>query len=447
MTQTMLAAVGLSPRWMDDAQTALAALARQPGVVIADFGDPRVASIVGEIKRVRPATFVLAVTDPARPGGLAEIERAGVPAVLHRPLNPRMVSLLLGAVPEEGPLREASAVQQGTAIVARSVAMRRALEAVAHAAGGQAGVLLCGEIGSGRTMLAREIHNRSVGADAPFVRVNCSDGSGDALESAIFGTLDPVHGEVTDRRRIERVTLGSALIAARGGTLYLAHLAEAPERVQARLARVLRDGEVSVGDGRRATPIDIRPVASAAPGWDGSVADGGVRDDLARRVAASRVNVPPLRDRRDDLPLLAACLLDGACRSQGIHPKSIDSAALSLLTAMPWRGNGPELAAVLGALARLVPGPTISIEHVLSSVNLDAAGQRPPSSDTLRDARLRFEREYITTILDQHRGRVAEAARALGLQRTNLYRKMRLLKIAWRGHNGDRSNGDVHESP
>ncbi len=442
MTEAMLGAVGLSPRWMDDARSALAALARQSGVVIADFGDPRAAAIVAELKRARPATFVLAVTDPVRPGGLAEIERAGIPAVLHRPLDPQAVSLLLGAVPEEGLRREGAALLQGTPIVARSMAMRQALDAVERAASSRGGVLMCGERGSGRAMLAREIHVRSVGADAPFVRVNCSDWSGDELEAAIFGTMDPAHGEPADRRRIERVAAGSALVSARGGTLYLAHLAEAPERVQARLARVLRDGEVNIGDGRRATPLNIRPAASAAPGWDASVADGGIRDDLARRVAASRVNVPALRDRRDDLPLLAACLLDRACRGQGLDLKSIDSAALSLLTALPWRGNGPELEAVLAAVARVAPGPTITIEHVLSSVSLDAAGERLGPSGTLRDARTRFEREYIALVLEHHRGRIPDAARTLGLQRTNLYRKMRLLKIAWRKGGAGGSNGN-----
>jgi DNA-binding NtrC family response regulator len=437
MTEAMLGSVGLSPDWLDDAQSALAALAalaRHQGVVIADFGDPRAASIVAEIKRARPATFLMAVTDPSRPSALAEIERVGIPTVLHRPLNPRTISLLLGAVSSEGARRQASAVQHGTSIVARSVAMRRALESVERAAVGRAGVLMCGESGSGRTMLAREIHDRSVGSDAPFVRVGCADGPGDELEAAIFGTIEPAHGEAADPRRVERVTDGSALASARGGTLYLAHLADAPERVQARLARVLRDGEVIVGDHRRAVPLDLRPVASAAPGWDASVADGGVRDDLARRVAVRRVDVPALRDRRDDLPLLAACLLDRACRSQGIDVKSIDSAALALLAALPWRGNGPELEAVLGALARLPTGPTIRIEHVLASVSLDAAGPRPASSGTLRDARARFERDYIVSVIDQHRGRVPDAARALGLQRTNLYRKMRLLKIARKNH-------------
>jgi len=172
------------------------------------------------------------------------------------------------------------------------------------------------------------------------------------------------------------------------------------------------------------------------------VADGGVREDLARRVAVGRVNVPPLRDRRDDLPLLAACLLDKACRSQDVGIKSLDSAALSVLAALPWRGNGPELEAVLGALARLAPGPTIRLEHVLASISLDAAGERTAPSGTLRDARVRFERDYITTVLEQHRGRISDAARALGLQRTNLYRKMRLLKIGWRSQDGGGTNGN-----
>ncbi len=444
MTEAMLGAVGVAPRWVDDAPSALAALARHQGVVIADFGDPRAATIVSEIKRARPATFLLAVTDPARPGALAEIEKAGIPAVLHRPLNPRMVSLLLEAVPEEGPRRDSSVLKHGTPIVARSLAMRRALEAVEQAAGSLAGVLVCGESGSGRTMLAREVHDRSVGADAPFVRLNCSDRSGDELEATLFGTIDRGRRDAPEQRRLDRVAGGSALVSARGGTLFLAHLADAPERVQARLARVLRDGEVVVGEGRRATPLDLRPMASAGTDWDAAVADGRIREDLARRFAVCRVDVPPLRDRRDDLPLLSACLLDQACRAQATGLKALDPAALSLLTALPWRGNGPELEAVLGALVRLAPGPTIRIEHVLASVRLDGAAQRVMPSGSLREARAQFERDYITAVLEQHHGRIPDAARTLGLQRTNLYRKMRLLKIAWRSHGAGAQNGNTN---
>jgi DNA-binding NtrC family response regulator len=432
----MLGAVGVSPRWVEDAPSALAALARREGIVIADFGDPRAGAFVSEIRRARPATFLLAVTDPSRPGALAEVERARIPGVLHRPLDPRMLSLVLGVQPDEGAARAAPAAQSAKPIVARSAAMRRALEDVERAAASHAGVLLCGEPGSGRALLARQIHDRGARAGGPFVRVDCAEAAGDELEAALFGAVAPAHGDAGERRRVERVGAGCALAAACGGTLYLAHLADAPARVQARLARALRDGEVTVGDARRPTVLNLRPIASAGPRWDAAVAEGGVRDELARRVAAVRVDVPPLRERRDDLPLLAACMLDAACRLQGIGLKSLDSPALAVLAALPWRGNGHELVAVLGALVRQAPGPVINLEHVLATVNLDAAEPRTPPSGTLRDARSRFEREYITATLEQHRGRVPEAARALGIQRANLYRKMRLLRIGWRGYNG-----------
>jgi DNA-binding NtrC family response regulator len=261
------------------------------------------------------------------------------------------------------------------------------------------------------------------------VRVDCVDGAGDNLEAALFGSTAALRDPPT-RSRVERVTPGSAVAAAQGGTLFLAHLAEAPQRTQARLVRVLRDGEVVIGNGPGTARLRLRPIASAMPDWDAAVADGHVREDLARRVAVSRVDVPPLRSRRADLPLLAACLLDKACRSQHAGLKSIDPPALALLAALPWRGNGPELEAVLLTLARLASGPAIGIEHVLASISLDAAGQRLAPSGTLREARKAFERQYIESVLEHHHGRVPDAARALGIQRSNLYRKMRLLKSA-----------------
>jgi methionine synthase I (cobalamin-dependent) len=324
---------------------------------------------------------------------------------------------------------------------AHLLAMRRALEAVERAAASRGGVLVCGERGSGRAMLAREIHDRGAGADAPFVRLNCSERAGDDLEAAIFGVVDQPRGGSAERRRVERVTSASALGLARGGTLYLAHLADASERVQARLTRVLRDGEVNLDDSRRASAIDLRVIASAGSGWEPAVQDGRVRDDLARRVGACRVNVPPLRERRDDLPQLAAVLLDKVCRGQGIAARSIDPAALALLAALPWRGNGPEMEAVLGAVARHAPGPSIRIEHVLASVSLDSAELKAPASRTLREARAAFERGYIVSALEHHHGRIPDAARSLGLQRTNLYRKMRVLQIAWRSQGGNGDNG------
>jgi DNA-binding NtrC family response regulator len=222
---------------------------------------------------------------------------------------------------------------------------------------------------------------------------------------------------------------------AQGGTLFLAHVEDAPARVQSRLARVLRDGEMVVGDSRRATPVVIRPIASTDASWDAAVAEGRIRVDLARRVSETRVEVPALRNRREDIPQLAACLVHAACASHRMPPKTIDPPAVSLLTALPWRGNVRELRALLEALVMQVPG-AIRLEDLLAAVSLDGAARTLPTG-TLREARARFERDYITAVLEHHRGRIGEAARALGIQRTNLYRKMRSLNVAWRPAGGN----------
>ena len=441
-TDLLLRSLGIAPRWADDSGEALRSLEQRESVVLADFASSHTTRVVREIRRRRPATFLVAVADPSRPGVLEEIERAGLPVVLHRPLSPRMLSLLFPwAAGNHADEAEESPQRAHAPIFAESPAMREALDAVVRAAENRSGVLVCGESGTGRHMLARGIHERSAQSDAHFVRVDCSDGSSAELQERIFGTGED-DGPGGERRSAERVSEGSALIDAQGGTLFLAHVAEAPSRVQARLARVLRDGEVVVGDARNATPLDVRPIASTDPSWDAAVAEGRIREDLGKRIAVTRVNVPALRDRREDIPQLAACLLHRACSGHGVPVKAIEPSALALLTALPWRGNARELANLLGTLVLRVSGDAVRLEDVLAAVRLDATSTPSVPTGTLRDARQRFEREYIAAVLDQHRGRIGEAAHALGIQRTNLYRKMRSLKVSWRGHNGNGSNGN-----
>jgi DNA-binding NtrC family response regulator len=442
--EKLLKSLGIAPRWADDAAGALRSLEQHDTVVLADFANAQTPRVVREIRQRRPATFLVAIADASRPGILEEIEQAGLPVVLHRPLSPRMLSLLFpwaAANQADGP---GAAPHRGHApIVAQSPAMRGTLEAVARAAASRAGVLVCGETGTGRHMVAREIHRRTASSSGQFVFVDCSDASADALQDRLFGTLeDEGPTAAGERRSAERVSTDSALFEARGGTLFLAHVADAPSRLQARLARALRDGEVVVGDARRPTPLDVRPIASSDPSWDAAVGEGRIRADLSRRIAVTRVDVPPLRTRREDIPQLAGCLLHRACAGHRLPVKAIEPSAVALLTALPWRGNARELNELLETLVSRTPGDAIRLEDVLGAVRLDAASMPFMPAGTLRQARQRFERDYITAVLEQHRGRMGEAAHALGIQRTNLYRKMRSLKVSWRGHNGNGSNGN-----
>jgi DNA-binding NtrC family response regulator len=312
-------------------------------------------------------------------------------------------------------------------IIARSESMRAALAAARQAAGLHGGVLICGESGSGRRMVAREVHRLSSGSAAPFVAADC--GEVDEIEAVLFG-VPPAHGNGDGGPQRDRVSKLSLLYQAVGGTLFLAHLTDMPARVQARLARVLRDGEVTVAESRRTVPTRMRLFASSDASWDGAVADGQIRADLSKRCSQTRILVPPLRDRREDIPELAGALLGDVCAEAGVGACAIDEPAMSLLCAFPWHGNVTELRALLRTLVGRANGPLVRLQDVLASVHLDGAARSFPGGGTLREAKERFEREYILAVLERHRGRVGEAARALGIQRPNLYRKMRALRVS-----------------
>jgi DNA-binding NtrC family response regulator len=327
---------------------------------------------------------------------------------------------------------------QPVEIFAHSRSMSATLEVVRQAAGAHGGVLICGESGSGRRMVAREIHRLSASADAPFVAADCAEV--EELEAALFGTNGaPLNGD-NGRTRPDRIGKSSLLRQAVGGTLFLAHLPEMPARVQARLARVLRDGEVTVAESRRTEPVRLRLMASTDGGWDAAIAEGQIRSDLSRRCSASRIDVPPLRERREDIPALAVALIREVCEERRTDSRSIDDSAMSVLCAFPWRGNARELRALLDTMIQRSDRPTIVLADVLGSVRLDGTAKNFLGPGTLREARERFERDYIAAVLDRHRGRIGDAARALGIQRPNLYRKMRSLRLSRHrnGTSGDR---------
>jgi two-component system nitrogen regulation response regulator NtrX len=298
---------------------------------------------------------------------------------------------------------------------------------VDRAAAVRSGILIRGEDGTGRRVLARTIHEAH--ATGSFITVDCALDAGE-LESALFGVSGgPGRNSEQDPRGLDRIGPNSLIGQANGGTLYLRSVTEAPSRVQWRLARILRDREALVGEAREATAIDIRPMAGVEPGVEESLREGRVRDDLFRRLSSLQVHLPPLRDRRDDIPALADHLASEFCARMRVPPKALSPAAQTLLAALPWRGNATELAALIENVIQSLNGQkSIDIEDLLGQLRLDG-GPVVASGGTLRQARARFEREYIAAVLEQHRGRISEAARTLGIQRTNLYRKMRSLHV------------------
>jgi DNA-binding NtrC family response regulator len=307
-------------------------------------------------------------------------------------------------------------------LVGRSAAIARVHELVRRAALAEAGVLLVADRGADVTSVAEELHARTRRAAAPFIQVDCASSDPAQLDEWLFGTA-PESSSVD----LEVVSRDSQMAASFGGTIFLRDVAELPASVQTRLARIARDGEVRI-DGQP-VGINLRWVASASPGIEGDVQTNRFRGDLYRRLAKSRIDLPPLRDRADDVPALASRVLDDWCAARGRSPRTMTQAALALLAALTWAGNVAELRAVVERAADETQHDVIQIEDVLPALNLERAPARFVPSGQLREARLRFERDYISAVLQHHGWRMAEAAATLGIQRPNLYRKARQLGI------------------
>lgn len=378
-----------------------------------------------------PAAVLLGIADSERPAASGDGIRAGLFDVLPRPVKRRDVETLITNAAEQQRLgREGhhGPSPHALRLIGASPAMRLALDLAEKAASGRAGVLVCGEAGSGRELIARAIHAHGPRRDAPFVVVDASSGSSEELELDLFGNVSRRAANAPERRRIERVERDSRIVDAASGTLFIEHVAEMPARIQARLARVLREGEVACSE-RRSVRFEGRPMASADMSIELALEDGRLRTDLYDRLAAVRIDVPPLRMRRDDIPLLASQFVKELCEANARPLKTLTRPALTLLSALPWRGNVPELRQLLERLLAAVPNGLIRLEDVLAHTTLEGSIAPSGAAATLRQARARFERDYVGAVLQHHHGRIAEAARALGIQRTNLYRKMRRLNL------------------
>jgi two-component system nitrogen regulation response regulator NtrX len=342
-------------------------------------------------------------------------------------------------------------------LVAESAAMREVISQAHLAGSSPAGVMLTGERGAGRGLVARLIHTCAHDSRAPFVLIDCRDLLPAVAERTLFGV--PANGgagggggngSTRGATGVEVVHPGSLLHSARGGSIVFRNVDELPVRVQARLATLFRDREFKTRSNGGPQLYPVRPMAIVEPGFHHHVDDGRVRADLYRRFAEFQIQVPALRERREDIPGLAQLFVAGACEALGVDTKDMDTPSQTVLAALPWPGNVRELRDLLEGLVQVTPEPQISLRTLLDHVTLDAPeGLHPTLGVSLRDARQQFEREYIAAVVAQHHGRIPDAAKALGIQRTNLYRKLRSLKLSAQVEVGapaptDRRRNGVH---
>jgi two-component system nitrogen regulation response regulator NtrX len=311
-------------------------------------------------------------------------------------------------------------------IVGESAAMRRLREQVAMAAPSNGRVLIFGENGTGKELVARNLHALSRRRSGPFTEVNCAAIPEELIESELFGHVRGAFtGAIADRR--------GKFETANGGTIFLDEIGDMSLKTQAKVLRVLQEQVMEPVGGSNRIRVDARVVAATNKDLPTEIRAGRFREDLYFRLNVLPIAVPPLRARREDIPLLADHFMAALAREYGRRPKTFDTAAVLLLQRYPWPGNVRELRNLVERLMIMVPGDRVTARDltfldgsaVTGSEPVSSPDAPPPLTRPLHEARDDFEREYILRALAAQHGNISRTADVLGVERSNLYRKMR----------------------
>jgi two-component system nitrogen regulation response regulator NtrX len=352
--------------------------------------------------------------------------RLGAYDFLEKPLSlERVVLTAQKAIERRDLLAEVASFrgrrESEIAMLGESPPMRRLKEEISRVAPTDARVLVTGENGTGKELVALQIHRLSQRAESPLVEVNCAAIPEDLIESELFGHVKgSFTGAAEDRR--------GKFEEADGGTLFLDEVGDMSARTQAKVLRALQEGRFTRVGGSRPIASDARVLSATNKNLSEEIGRGAFREDLYFRLAVVPLPVPALRERTDDIALLARHFLREASLRFGRKPKTLSPAAVEALQAYRWPGNVRELKNLIERMMILSPTEEVRREDLPAEIR-DRFDEGIAPDAPLRTARDDFERRYILAALKRHRGNVSRTAEALDLERSNLYRKLRAYGI------------------
>ncbi len=425
-------AVSLDVAWARDAEDALALPLAAFEALVVDAGSARTArATIAALREAEPSAAILVRIDPAERADAALLESAGASRVMLRPTEHARPGADAEAIVQELdrlPRRSPSTPPPARgldALVGNSRALQALRTLARRAARSQASILVSGETGTGKELLARAIHEESPRSKGPFIAINCAAFPETLLESELFGHAK---GAFTGADR-ERKGL---FAAADRGTLFLDEVGETSAGLQAKLLRALQEGEVRPVGGTAARRVDARIVAATNRDLEEEIERGGFREDLFYRLAVFPLRMPSLRERIDDVVPLAEHFTARQAEKRGELVSRLAPAAEEILQLHAWPGNVRELQnEIERALALAEPGQPLRPEHFserLASAR-GALGNVTGPTGTLRDAMDRVEAWYLRRALAENAGRRAATARKLGITREGLYKKMKRLGV------------------
>ncbi len=353
-----------------------------------------------------------------------EATRSGAFDFLEKPLSRDRVLVALKNALEQSTLRKENErlrelVGGAPRMIGSSAAWGRTVEQASLAARSDARVLLIGESGTGKELLAAHIHNSSPFAGGPFVKVNCAAIPTELLETELFGHEKGSFTGATGMRR-------GKFELADSGTIFLDEVGDLHGASQAKLLRVLQEGEFHRVGGEQTIKVSVRVLSATNRDLGALVAQEKFREDLYYRLSVVPIRVPALRERPQDIRLLADYFLEDFCTRNNFKPKTLDPAVLPILEAYTWPGNARELRNVIERMAILSPGEHLTRDSI--PVEIRVQREAGPKS-TIQEARESAEREHILRALEESHWNVSGAARSLGMERTNLHKRIRALGL------------------
>jgi two-component system nitrogen regulation response regulator NtrX len=301
-----------------------------------------------------------------------------------------------------------------------SPAIQKLRETIERVAPTHATVLIVGENGTGKELVARAIHQLSPRNDRPLVEVNCAAIPEELIESELFGHEKGAFTGASERRR-------GRFDLANNGTLFLDEIGDMSLKTQAKILRILQEQRFDRVGGTVTIEVDVRIIAATNKDLVQEIKEGRFREDLYYRLNVIPVQVPPLRERCEDIPLLVEEFLREAAIDGALRQKRITDRAIETMTRQPWQGNVRELRNLIERLVILVPDEVIDAHH-LSECFPSAPPETPASAldqPTFRQAKMEFERQYLRKKLAEHRWNISQTAEAIGLERSHLHRKLK----------------------
>jgi two-component system, NtrC family, nitrogen regulation response regulator NtrX len=400
----------------------------RPDLTFLDVKMPRVDGLeaLTRIREMDPAALVVMISGHGTIETAVEATRRGAYDFLEKPLDTDRILLLLrnalrqrGLAAENARLRDE--VESRHQIVGKSFAIRQVLERIERVAPTDARVLITGENGTGKELVARAIHRLSPRADGPFVEVNCAAIPSELIESELFGHMKGSFTGATDDRP-------GKLELADGGTLFLDEIGDMSVAAQAKVLRVLQEGVVTRVGGARSTRVDVRVLSATNKNLEEEIRAGAFREDLLYRINVIPIHVPPLRERREDIPMLVRHFADIAVREAALKPRSFSDEAVEKLSRLDWPGNVRELKNTVERLLILVQGDSVAgrdVELLGGSVGAgDGLSSEILGAQSFADFKEAAERAFILHKLREQDWNVSETARILDMPRSNLYKKI-----------------------